>query len=314
MSFTHIHLHTELSTLDGAIRIKELIQQLKDFNMESCAITDHGWCAGVLDFYEQMTKAGLKPLLGVEAYITQDPDGTVEKQKDNRHLILLAKDNEGLQILFKLVSEAALKNFYYKPRIHREKLRQCAGHVVASSACLASEISRALLYSPEEGTFVDPENVAEKTIRFYREIFHDDFYLELQDWPDSQQQLYNRFLMDAARRLGIPLILTADCHYLKKEDHQIHELMIAIQLKQTLEEYRAGNHMKYGPYFYLRSPEEMKRSSLELDVPEAYSNTQDIVKKCSASIEIGKYKMPTFDITKEPDYQKFLEWKKDNLS
>lgn len=306
-TFTHLHLHTQMSLLDSCIKIKELMLYLREHNMSSCACTDHGWCAGVLDFQEEAKKVGIHSILGIESYVTEDPDNTITPTKDNYHLVLLAKDNEGLKSIFKLASEAHTQNFYYKPRIYRPKLEICSGHVVVLTGCLASQLFRNLSY--QEKHLVDDTHKTEKLVDFYLKNFGEDFYLELQDWPDQSQQLYNQFLLDLGRRRGIPFVITGDCHYLRKEDHELHELMMAMQLKMTLQEYRAGDTMRYGPYFYVRPPEEMLRSTQELECEEAYGNTGIIANKCHAEIPVGKYKMPTFDIKKELDYAQFLAWK-----
>lgn len=264
--------------------------------------------SGVVEFYKEMKKAGLKALIGVEAYITNDPDGiedNKEKTKDNYHLILIAKDNIGYKKLLWLVSNASINNFYYKPRVWKENLKQCGdGHIIACSACLLSEVAKKgyLENNPE-------------VIDFYHNIFGANYYLELQDWmalDDNPliQQNYNQWLLMEGRKRNIPFVITTDAHYLRKEDHELHELMMAMQFKKTVKSYKEEGKMIYGTDFYAKTPEEMLRSAKELDCEEAYWNTLEIAKQCQVDIELGKYHMPEFKIEEIKDRKEFEEWKK----
>jgi DNA polymerase-3 subunit alpha len=317
MSFTHLHLHTEYSLLDGAVTIPDLMTHLKEQGMTACAITDHGWMAGVVDFYKQCKKSDIKPLIGVEAYITEDEDGSEEKTRDNMHLVLIAKDNVGYQKLLDLCSNAALNNFYYKPRINKKHLRQLSGHVVATSACLGGVIAKRLAFEKDQygkATRCSPlyPDVLPADLVFYREIFGPDFYLEVQPWnaEDNHQKVYNSFIMDLAHTHELPLVITSDAHYLKQGDHELHEVLMAMQFKTTVEKYRESGEMQYGPYFYVKGPEEMLEGARNLGCEEAFHNTNRIAEQCEVEIELGVYKPPVFDVRTAEDYQEFLEWRR----
>jgi len=318
MTFTHTHIHTQYSLLDGAILIPELVDYCKETGMTACAITDHGWMAGVIEFYKTCKKKEIKPLIGVEAYVTDDRDNLYneDKTRDNMHMILIAKDNIGYSRLLETVSDAALNNFYYKPRIYREHLRQLGGHVVATTACLGGIFAKRLTWETDQDNKAivcsDPEGIIEREVEFYLDIFKDDFYLELQVWNDKKQYqpVYNQWLLNFGREKKLPFIITADCHYLKKEDADLHELLMAMQLGKTLEEYREDPDMLYGPHFYVALPEEMLERAKSLDCEEAYYNTNEIAEKCNVEIELGKYQEPEFCIKKAPDCEEFLKWKK----
>ena len=300
MSYTPLHLHTQYSLLDGAILIPDLMERLKEFGITSCAITDHGWMAGIIDFYKQCKKNDIKPLIGVEAYVTEDEDdqGKGEKTRDNAHLILIAKNQDGFQDLLRLCSEAALRNFYYKPRISRDKLRRLRGNVVITTACLGGVVSKKVNYEKdlyERVTSVsDPNASARDTIQWFQDNFGDDFYLELQDWPDetNHQQEYNKFLLKLGREMGCQFVITCDSHYLKREDYKLHELLMALQLKTTLDKYQDKEEMQYGPHFYVKSPKEMLEAAKRWECEEAFHNTNVIADKCNVEIELGVYKPP----------------------
>jgi DNA polymerase-3 subunit alpha len=294
--------------LDSAIQINKLIPYLKEQGITACGISDHGTMSGVVDFQKQCVKAGIKPIIGVEVYVTDNEDGIEDnslKHKDNYHLVLLAKDREGIKLLFQLLSNAAVNNFYYKPRIWKGHLHKLAGHCVATTACLASEIAR------KDFPNLDPSYSVVKSLV---NIFGDDLYLELQDWDDGSgiQPAYNKYLLDVRYLSFWPAqyVITSDAHYIRKEDHKLHEVMMAMQLKKTLKDYREEGKMVYGPYFYVRTDEEMKRSVMELEEPAAYENTIKIAEQCNASIELGKYHMPDFKVETAEDYQEFQQWLK----
>jgi len=318
MNFTHLHLHTQYSLLDGAILIPELIEHCKETGMTACAITDHGWMAGVVDFYKQCIKAEIKPILGVEAYITEDPDGleNEDKNRDNMHMVLLAKDNAGYRLLLDAVSNAALNNFYYKPRICKENLRKLTGHVVATSACLGGVLAKKSAFIIDQYGCAqlchDEMGFVAANAHFYRDIFGPDFYLELQAYDDdtNHQQTYNQFLLQFGRANNFPFVITADCHYLRREDSKLHELLMAMQMKMTLEKYKELENMQYGPYFYVAPPEEMKERAESLECTSAYTNTQKIAQSCNVDIQLGKYQEPVFKIEETDDYKEFLKWKK----
>lgn len=316
MSYTPLHLHTQYSLLDGANLIPDLMVYLKEHGMTSCAITDHGWMAGVVDFYKQCKKNDIKPLIGVEAYVTDDEDDQENEQKtrDNAHLILIAKNQEGYAGLLRLCSEAALRNFYYKPRIYRDKLRGLRGNVIATTACLGGVVSKRLNYELDNYGRVqnvsDPDGAAKKIIAWYQEVFQEDFYLEIQDWPDEtkHQQTYNDHILDVGRAMGVPFVITSDAHYLKQEDYKLHELLMALQLKTTLDKYQDKEEMKYGPHFYVKTPEEMLEAAKRWNCEEAFHNTNAIAEKCNVDIELGVYKPPVFKIEEADDYEDFKQW------
>lgn len=318
MSFTHLHLHTQYSLLDGAILIPELLEHCKATGMTACAITDHGWMAGVVDFYKKCTEAGIKPILGVEAYITEDPDGmeNEEKTRDNMHMVLLAKDNLGYSLLLDTVSNAALNNFYYKPRIYKEQLKKLEGHVIATTACMGGVLAKKCAFITDTYGRAqlchDEMGFIASDAQFYRNIFGEDFYLELQVYNDENnfQQMYNQFLLQFGRANDYPFVLTADAHYLERADAELHELLMAMQMKMTVEEYRELENMQYGPHFYVAPPEEMKERADSIDCASAYINTQKIAEVCNVDIQLGEYQEPIFHIEETDDYQEFLKWKK----
>lgn len=274
---------------------------------------------GVIEFYQEMTKAKLKPILGCEAYCTDNPDNTFDKTRDNMHMVLLAKDLEGYSRLCEVVSNAALKNFHYKPRIYKENLRALQGHIVATTACLNGIFAARLQFNMDQFgkciSVTDESNRLDREVGFYQSIFKDDFYLELQVWDDGdkKQTIYNKFLLEFGRKHGLPFVITADCHYMKKEDHKLHEMLMALQLKKTLEEYRQDGVMQYGPHFYVARPEEMLRRAKSINCEEAYANTQVIADKCNVELNLGHYRMPKFKIEEAPDFKEYLAWKKNTL-
>ena len=323
MSYTPLHIHTEYSLLDGAIRVKPLVKYLKQVGIKSCSITDHGWCAGAVAFYKECKKGGIKPLLGVEAYTTLDPDGQDKTNKDlwhrdNMHMVLLAKDNEGWSGILQLASEAALDNFYYKPRIYLPKLERLSGHVVATSACLGGVLSKNLWFKEDHygrvQKCVDESNLAADMADQLASYFPGDFYLELQDWEDgtNKNTAFIQYLLQLGEKTGLPFVITSDAHYITKEDHKTHELLMAMQLKISVEEYRNDiSQFKYGNYFYVKTPEEMLESARHLGREDAYHNTNKIADKCNVSLTLGKYQIPEFNITEMEDYDDFLNWHKE---
>jgi len=313
--FAHLHLHSEYSLLDGCIRFKELVPYLKEIGLTACALTDHGNMCGAVEFYKAMKKEGLKPLVGIEAYCSDNPDDVAQedKIKDNMHVVLLPKDNVGLKTLFKLISEANLHNFYYKPRIQFEKLAQLAGHCVVSTACLAGILSSVVKWDSDRRMWSDETNAAEEKISFLQDHFKEDLYLELQDWNDGTdiQPAWNEFLLMVSEKRNIECVITTDAHYLRETDYELHELLMALQLKQTLEEYKQGTQLKYGPYFWVKPPEEMLKSAKKIGCESAFWNTGKIADKCNVELELGTYYPPVFHPEKAKDYQDFLKWRKE---
>lgn len=283
MAFTHLHLHTEYSLLDGANRLKDLPARLRELGMDSCAITDHGAMYGVVDFYTLMKKEGIKPIIGCEVYVA--PEGRLLKEKGLGfgHLILLAKDNNGLMNLNKIVSQGFIDGFYYKPRIDYEILRRYSEGLIALSACLSGEIPRALLMGDRE--------LAREKARLYREIFgSENFYLEIQANGMPEQQRVNRELRILGAELGIPLAATNDCHYMRQEDAAAHEILLCMQTGKRMSD---PDRMRMGcDTLYVKSEAEMRRDLP--DYAEAIENTALIAERCQAELDFSTIHLPDF--------------------
>jgi DNA polymerase-3 subunit alpha len=321
MSFTHLHLHTQYSILDSVILIPELMQHLKKINMSACAITDHGWMAGIIEFYKACKTANIKPLIGIEIYCTNDPDDQPNelKTRDNFHAVLIAKDSIGLKKIFDLLSRASFHNFYYKPRIYYKHLVELKNHAIITTACLGGIIAKVLTFTVDEhyGKAIcctDQENKINKIVEFYQSTFQEDFYLELQVWNDATnyQQVYNQYLLNLGKEKGIPFVITSDCHYIYPEEWELHELIMAMQYKTNLEDYRETNNIAPGPHFYVANSEEMKQRALSLNCEEAYYNTQLITEKCNVEFSLNENQPLMFDITKTSNYLQFLKWREKN--
>jgi DNA polymerase-3 subunit alpha len=272
--------------LDSIVKIQDLVLYLKDNGFQGCAITDHGWMAGCLKFYQTMKKEGLKSLLGVECYVTHQPDNTEKSlyEKDNYHLVLIAKNIKGYQGLMKLVSEAALNNFYYKPRVYFKKLESIAEDCFALSACMAGELFK-------KGF---KEGHLEEIFSQYKSVFSSNFLGEIQDWPNPEQQEYNKALVKLCRETGTKVVITSDVHYLKKEDYDLHEIIMAMQLKKTVQQYREEGKMIYGEDFYVRSADEMLYSCRAFDTEEAIENTNWVASQCNVELSVGKFFPPRY--------------------
>ena len=317
-TFCHLHVHTEHSLLDGAIKIPELIQKIKEYGMNACSISDHGYMGGVIKFYKECKKNNIIPLIGIEVYCTDDPDDiedNKDKTKDNYHMVLIAKNTQGYKDLLRLSSEAMFHNFYYKPRIYIPKLEILKGNVVATTACLASFISKYAEWNEDTKQYIDKEERALNKTKEIASLFKEgDFYLELQDWDDGsgRQPAYNELLLEIGEKLNLPFVITTDAHYLNEEDNELHKIMMAMQFGQKLEEYLKGD-MVYGPHFWIKPPEMMLASAKKLGCEEAFWNTAKIVDKCkNVEIELNKYYQPTFKIELAEDYKEYLEWKQNN--
>lgn len=292
--FVHLHVHTQYSLLDGAIRLKDLFETAKSFNMPAVAITDHGNMFGALEFYDLSKKYGVKPIIGCEAYVAPRSrhDRSLKAEGENNgdedrnyHLTLLAKDLTGYQNLMKLISIGYLEGFYYKPRLDREVLRRHSEGLIALSGCLKGEVASAILRNREEE--------ARKTAAEYAEIFGPgNFYLEVQSNGLTEQGIVNEGLMRLARELGLPLTATNDCHYLRKSDARAHEILLCIQTGKTvLDEKRLKFHTDQ---LYFKSPEDMDKAFSYL--PEALENTLAIAEKCDLKLELGEYHFPVFPL------------------
>lgn len=303
-------MHSTYSILDGENQLETLVQHVKDLGMKQIALTDHGTMMGILNFYKICKREGVKPLLGVEAYITNDPDGIKkeDRTRDNYHLVLIAHNEIGYRNLLDLVSRAQLQNFYSKPRISKHNLnKKSAEGIIATSACLGNEISRVGEFDLESRTFKNIEAM-EKAASFYKDIFNTKYYLEIQDNNDDagQQAVYNAVVIAMAKRLGLRNVITSDAHYTKIESEKLHSMLMAMQLKKTYVDYISTGEMKYGPWFFIRSPQQMMEAAHKYHCEEAFWNTCEIANLCRVDIELGKYKTPIFNIETEPDYIEFL--------
>ena len=298
MSFTHLHVHTGYSLLDGSCKIKEIISRAKELNMTSLAITDHGVMYGVIDFYKEAKAQGIKPILGCEVYVS--PSSRFEKQAKQGdryyHLILLAKNNKGYENLTKIVSKGFTEGFYYKPRIDFELLQEYHEGIIALSACLAGEIPKLISRGRED----DARKAAQK----YKELFGEDsFYLELQNHGIPEQKYVNQVLVKIGKELDIPLVATNDIHYINAEDATAHDILLCIQTGKTISD---PDRMRYeGGQFFLKSEDEMK--ALFPYAPEAIENTSKIADMCDVEIKFGETKLPEYPVPNQKSAKEYLE-------
>ena len=285
MAFTHLHVHTEYSLLDGASRIGDLVARAKELGMDSLAITDHGVMFGVIDFYRECQKQGIRPVIGCEVYTAPRTrfDKDAEKDKHMGHLVLLAENDQGYRNLMKIVSEAFRHGFYYKPRVDKELLRQYSEGIIALSACLAGSVQNHLLNGNYEGARREALEMAD--------IFGEgNFYLELQDQGLEEEA---RILPDMIRlheETGLPLVATNDVHYVRQEDAKAQDVLMCIQTGTTIDE---PNRMRFsGDQFYLKSEDEMRK--LFAAFPEALDNTHRIADRCNVEFVFGELHLPEF--------------------
>ena len=298
MAFTHLHVHTEYSLLDGSSKIGELAARAKELGMDSMAITDHGVMYGVIDFYRAARAAGVKPIIGCEVYVSPGSRfdrETVHGEDRYYHLVLLAENNTGYQNLMKIVSKGFVDGFYYKPRIDEEVMREYHEGIIALSACLAGEVPRYL----EKGLYEDAKAAAKRHL----EIFGDgNYFLELQDHGIPMQRQVNQGIMRLSKELNIPLVATNDCHYINAEDWEAHDILLCIQTGKKVSD---ENRMRYeGGQYYVKSEEEMRR--LFPYAPEAIENTHKIAERCNVEIEFGVTKLPRFDVPEGYDSWGYL--------
>ncbi len=296
--FVHLHVHTQYSLLDGAIRIDDLLQRAAQFGMHSVATTDHGTMFGAVEFYEKATKAGIKPVIGIEIYVAPRTrfDKTPIDNRDLCHLILLAENQEGYRNLCKLASVAQLEGFYYKPRIDKQILRENSKGLIAMTACLHGEIPRRIQDSRME--------IADAAAREYLEIFGENrFYLEVQNNGIEIQDRVNEALLDMSQRLSIPLVASNDCHYLDREDVRAHDVLLCIQTGKTVHD---TNRLQFRTdQLYLKSKEEMHASFNSY--PDAISNTVDIARRCNLEFDFKTYHFPKFDTGSEQTADELFE-------
>ena len=297
MKFTHLHVHSHYSLLDGLPKIDELIQRAKELNMDSLAITDHGVLYGAIEFYKKAKEAGIKPIIGAELYIA--PAGRHFKRpnidKKRWHIIVLAKNKTGYQNLIQLITKSHLEGFYYKPRVDKELLRQYSDGLIASSACLSGEIPKTIL----AGNIKKAEEIALE----YQDIFGPgNFYLELlPHYKLEGQKKVNNALIKISKKTSIPLVATNDTHYLMPEDAEAQEILMCIQTNHTIED---KDRLTMNDDFSLKSQEEMINSFK--DQPEAIKNTQRIADQCNLEIKLGKVELPYFPLPKRKTADSYL--------
>ena len=288
MKFAHLHVHSEYSLLDGSSKIKELVARTKELGMESIAITDHGVMYGVIDFYREAKKQGIRPILGCEVYVAPNSRFDREISGDSgkyNHLVLLAENNTGYSNLMKIVSKGFTEGFYYKPRIDYEVLEQYSEGIIALSACLAGEVSMNL----RRGFYEEAKEVA---LRLQSIFGEGNFFLELQDHGIPEQTTVNQGLLRLSGETNIPLVATNDVHYIYDTDATPHDILLCIQTQRKVQE---ENRMRYdGGQYYLKSPEEM--AGLFPYAKQALENTAKIAERCNVTIEFGEYKLPVYDV------------------
>lgn len=300
MAFTHLHVHTEYSLLDGSSKIDEITKRASELNMDSLAITDHGVMYGVIDFYRAAKANGIKPVLGCEVYVA--PGSRFDKEAgagEDRyyHLILLAENNEGYANLMKIVSKGFVEGFYYKPRVDYEVLRKYSKGIICLSACLAGEVQRFLSRNLYEE--------ACEAARRYEDIFgKGNFFLELQDHGISEQKLVNQLLVKMSRELQMDLVATNDVHYTYADDMEAHDVLLCIQTGKKVSD---EDRMRYdGGQYYLKSEEEMRQ--LFPYAEEAIENTHKIARRCNVEIEFGVTKLPHYDVPEGYDSYSYLKF------
>jgi DNA polymerase-3 subunit alpha len=299
MNFTHLHVHTEYSLLDGSGKIKEMVHRTKELGMDSLAITDHGVMYGVIDFYKSCKAEGIKPIIGCEVYVA--PNSRLDRElgaseERYHHLVLLAENNTGYQNLMKIVSRGFLDGFYYKPRIDYEVLSQYKEGIIALSACLGGEVASNL----RRGFYAEAKAAA---LRLQSVFGENNFFLELQDHGMQEQKTVNQGLIRMAQDTGIKLVATNDVHYTFAEDVDPHDILLCIQTqKKVTDEHR----MRYeGGQYYLKSPEEML--GIFPYAKEALENTYDIAKRCNVEIVFGEYKLPVYPVPAPFDAFEYLK-------
>lgn len=295
--FTHLHVHTQYSLLDGSIRIAELISKTKELGMDSIAITDHGSMFGVVDFYKEAKKQGIKPILGSEVYVAFDNYLSKEnKDKRSYHLVLLAEDNIGYRNLMKIVSEAYVNGFYYKPRVDHHVLRKYSQGIIALSACLGGEVQSHILNNNLDR--------AKEVALIYKDIFGaDNFFLELQDHLIPEQKMVNHELINISKEMDIPLIASNDVHYLNKEDAGFHDVLLCVQTGKTIDD---EDRMKFETNeFYLKSPDEMY--DLFKDNPDALENTFKISERCDVELDFDTLHLPEYKVPEGYSNREYLK-------
>ena len=297
-NFVHLHTHTEYSLLDGACRIKELVAKAKKYKMPALAITDHGVMYGVIQFYKEAIRQGVKPIIGCEVYVAPNSrfDKSTQRKETPYHLILLAKNNEGYKNLIKLVTLSYLEGFYYKPRIDKKILKEYSKGLIGLSACLKGEIPYYILQN-------NLNKVKEVAIDFVSIFGEDNFYLELQKNGIPEQEIVNENLIKIGQELSIPLVATNDIHYLEKKDASAHEILLCIQTATNLDDPK---RLKFATdKFYFCSPEEMNQNFSE--IPQAIENTIRIAERCNLKINFKQAQLPEFSVPPNYNISSYLK-------
>jgi DNA polymerase III subunit alpha len=297
--FVHLHVHTQYSLLDGAIRLDSLFETAEKFKAPAVAITDHGNMFGAIEFYKKAKKSGIKPIIGCEVYLA--PKSRLDKFSTRKggdslnHMTLLVKNQKGYKNLIKLVSQSYTEGFYYKPRIDRELLSGLNEGLIALSGCLKGNIPELLLKERDEEAL--------KIASEFKEMMGDRFYLEIQDQGIEEQVKVNKGLIALSKNTGIPLVATNDCHYLKKEDSQAHDILVCIQTGKSVDEEQ---RMRFSSdQFYFKSPEEMKQ--LFSHVPEATKNTLEVSERCNLDLRFDEINLPQYPVPSGYDIDSYLE-------
>ena len=292
--FAHLHVHSEYSLLDGMCRIPQLVSRARELGMDSLAITDHGVMYGAIEFYLAAKEAGIKPIIGCEVYVAENSRlGRDASDKNNRHLILLAKNQTGYRNLIQLTTKANLEGFYYKPRVDKELLQEHHQGLIALSACIAGEIPQLILAGRLDE--------AKKVALWYKETFS-DFYLEIQRHPITELEQINQSLITISDELDIPLVATNDVHYINQGDASAHDLLLCIGTNTTIHDDKRIKMA--GDFFYLKSPQEMEE--LYRDIPQAIENTGHIAEKCNLKLEFGRLHLPEIELPEDKTPHQFL--------
>ncbi len=298
MGFIHLHNHTEYSILDGACRISEMVQAAKDMGMEALAITDHGAMHGVVPFYEEASKAGVKPVLGAELYVAQGSrfDRLPGREESPSHLLLLAENETGYRNLMRMVTISYFDGFYYKPRVDLEVLRENSSGLIALTACIKGQVARLLLQGDEQG--------ARRTLQEYMEIFGEgNVYVELQNQGLKEQRDLNPALVALAREAGVGIVATNDVHYTHRDDHLAHDVLLCIQTGSTIDQ---EDRLKFSSdQFYLKAPEEMAEAFAAW--PEALGTSGEIAGRCEVNLEFDRYLLPKYQVPETHTLDSYLE-------
>lgn len=304
MSYVPLHLHTEYSLLDGAIKIKQLCNFCKEQGWPAVAITDHGVMHGAIELYKTAKEAGIKPIVGIEVYVYA---GDIMEKKPGQnllhHLVLLAKNNTGYKNLVKIASKSAVDGYYYKPRVNHALIEQHAEGVICLSACIQGEVARSVINNQYDEAL--------EFAKYYKSLFGDDYYIELQDHGLPEEEKANNGLLKIAKELNIKTVITNDSHYLKKEDASWHDTLLCIQTNSSKAEKENRFHFS-NDEFYVKTPEQLKNSFRKLDseiFENSIKNTVEIAEKCNLIIELGKSKLPYFEVPKGHTIESYLDFK-----